>query len=107
MLNDPMVQEASRVLAVDLMRETKDPEATISKAFARVLSRPPSAKEMEYLINYYNAELNYFSSQNGLAADLLQVGEYPLNKEDITPEHAAMMQVVVSLYNLEETLTKI
>ena len=107
MLNDPMVQEASRVLAVDLMQETKDPEVTISKAFARVLSRPPSAKEMEYLINYYNAELNYFSSQNGLAADLLQVGEYPLNKEDITPEHAAMMQVVVSLYNLEETLTKI
>ena len=107
MLNDPMVLEASRVLASNLMRETKDTEHVISRAFTRLLSRTPSNTEMEYLKAYYNDELDYFSAQDGLAADLLQVGEFPLEKEDITPEHAAMMQVIVSLYNLEETLTKI
>lgn len=107
MLNDPMVQEAARVLAIDLMQQTEDPELAISKAFTRLLSRSPSATEMEYLKNYYSAELKYFGTQDNLAAELLQVGEYPLNPEDITPQHAAMMQVIVSLYNLEETLTKI
>lgn len=107
MLNDPMVLEASRVLASNLMRETKDTEHVISRAFTRLLSRTPSNTEMDYLKAYYNDELDYFSAQDGLAAELLQVGEFPLEQEDINPEHAAMMQVIVSLYNLEETLTKI
>jgi hypothetical protein len=34
------------------------------------------------------------------------VGEYPMQTKAITAQNAALMQVIVSLYNLEETITK-
>ena len=106
MLNDPMVLEASRVLAIRLGKETKDPDLALERAFSRIVCRAPKPKEKAYLKEYYLSELAYFRENAAQAASQLTVGEFPLDSPDLTPENAAMMQVVVSLYNLEETLTK-
>lgn len=107
MLNDPMVLEAARVLAIRLMEDEKGLDSAIDKAFNRIVCREATDTEKKYLQNYYQSELEYFNTYRDRSEMLLKVGEYPLEEKDITPENAAMMQVIVSLYNLEETLTKV
>ena len=105
MLNDPLVLEASRVLATRLMNSNKDFEPAIEEAFKRIVCRAPDKQELSILTAYYEDELEKFNSHPEDAVSVLSVGEYPM-EESKTPEIAAMMHVVVALYNLEETITK-
>lgn len=107
MLNDPLVLEASRVLAQKINQDTKEPESKIKIAFQKILCRNPQENELKVLTAYFKAELSRFEGNPEIIAQLVQVGESPLAKKEITPNLAAMMQVVTALYNLEETITKI
>jgi hypothetical protein len=106
MLNDPMILEASRVLASSLLEEM-DAKKSIDQAFTKIVCRPISSKEKSLLENYYEDQLKRFQSDNSQIGPTLAVGEYPLNPKSIRAETAALMQVIVSIYNLEETITKI
>lgn len=106
MMNDPMVLEASRVLATKLSENFQDEEAAISEAFKRIVCREIKSKEMDILVEFYESQLEEFRSDPEKAKQALDVGEYPMNEKAITPENAALMQVIVSMYNLEETITK-
>ncbi|MFM1913258.1 MAG: hypothetical protein RIR51_1096 [Bacteroidota bacterium] len=107
MLNDPMILEASRVLAINLNKKHKNIESVIEDAFLRILARPMRSKEKTYLENYFDEEYSYFNKNKSKIGSMLMVGEYPLDTKDINPKNAALMQVIVSLYNLEEAITKI
>jgi hypothetical protein len=107
MMNDPLVMEASRVLAGQLTEKESDPETAIGEAFKRILCRAPNSKEMEILSGYFEEEFSRFSKDQASADDLFRVGEYPLKEEKISPNTAAMMQVILTMYNLEEAITKI
>ncbi|SMD45285.1 Planctomycete cytochrome C [Aquiflexum balticum DSM 16537] len=107
MMNDPLVMEASRVLASQLTEKESDPETAIEEAFKRILCRAPNPKEMEILSGYFEDELSRFSKDQESADALLRMGEYPIKEEKITPDTAAMMQVILAMYNLEEAITKI
>ncbi len=107
MLNDPMVLEAARVLASELNDKHSDAEAAIEEAFKRILCRPMKASEASLISDYFEDQLERFESEPETIKPTLAVGEYPLREEDINPRTAALMQVIVSLYNLEETITKI
>lgn len=104
MMNDPAVLEASRVLAAKLLSEESHTRDKIIKAFRLILCRMPSEKEIIVLNNSFEDELKTLTKQT--ADDLLDVGEYPIpgNMDRITL--AAMMQVVNTIYNLEEAITK-
>ena len=106
MMNDPMVLEASRVLASNLLNENLDGNKAIEMAFKRILCREMSDKEKSILSGYYKDQLNRFSENPDQVKPTLEVGEYPLDEKNIKPETAALMQVIVSMYNLEETITK-
>ena len=106
MLNDPTVLEASRVLASRLETETTNPAAKIEKAFRLIVCRKPTDKETGLLQDYYNDQLQSFSKQKQNADKLLSVGEYPLNQQQDKVSAAALMQVITTIYNLEETITK-
>jgi hypothetical protein len=106
MLNDPMILEASRVLASHLLEEM-DAEKSIDQAFTKIVCRPISSKERSLLGNYYEDQLKRFKSDKSQIEPTLAVGEYPLDPQSIRAETAALMQVIVSIYNLEETITKI
>jgi len=105
MLNDPLVLEASRVLATRLTAAHPDPDAAIEEAFKRIVCRFPDKNEISLLTAYYQEELDRFQSAPEDAVKVLSVGEFPM-KEEKTAEIAALMHVVVALYNLEETITK-
>jgi len=53
MMNDPMVQEASRVLAERLMRENLSPDQRIEKTFRLILCRKPADEEVNILKGLY------------------------------------------------------
>lgn len=103
MLNDPQVLEASRVLAAHLMQEKSDPVET---AFRMIVCRKPNEKELTLLREYYKDQQQHYQGKPGEAAKLLNVGEYPLPDNANKPALAALMQVVTTIYNLEETLSK-
>ncbi|WP_162415876.1 PSD1 and planctomycete cytochrome C domain-containing protein [Cyclobacterium roseum] len=106
LLNDPMVLEASRVMAENLITTHNSPEEAIEEAFIRVLCRFPKDEEKEALLAFFQEESEHYKGNSQEAKNLLTVGESP-QKEAAAPERtAALMQVIVALYNLEETLTK-
>ena len=104
MMNDPMVLEASRVLAAKLLEEESDVNAKISKAFRLIVCRHPEEREMELLGEYFETERSKLTPQS--AAALLDVGEYPQSTRTDPVQTAALMLVVDAIYNLEETITK-
>jgi hypothetical protein len=104
MLNDPTVLEASRVLAAKLLKEDSEAEAKITKAFRLIVCRKPDENELLVLTNYFQDQMNTIELKD--AENLLAVGEYPLPEKTDKVTLAAMMQVVSTIYNLEETITK-
>ncbi|AKP53475.1 PSD1 and planctomycete cytochrome C domain-containing protein [Cyclobacterium amurskyense] len=104
MLNDPTMLEASRVLAASLLKENSDATKKIEKAFRSIVCRYPEEKELLVLNKYYEGQLQTLSEE--VASELLQVGEYPLDKSLDKLSLAAMMQVISTIYNLEESIAK-
>ncbi|PZX53821.1 cytochrome c [Algoriphagus ratkowskyi] len=106
MMNDPMILEASRVLAGKMWDENTDEKDAISSSFKRIVCRNMSSEEKSILLSYYKDQLVRFKENPDQVLSTLSVGEFPLEEKNINPETAALMQVIVSLYNLEETITK-
>ncbi len=104
MMNDPTVLEASRVLAANLLEENSQSEDKIRKAFRQIVSRTPKPEEVAVLSGYYQKELKAMNDKK--AGKLLSAGEYPLDEKVDKNAQAALMQVIVTIYNLEETITK-
>lgn len=107
MLNDPLMMEAARVLATKMQKDTPDTEAQIETAFQRIMCRKPSSKELDILTSYFEEEAERFAKEPEKAKDLMRVGEYPLDEKEIHAESAALMQVIMTIYNLEEAITKV
>lgn len=106
MMNDPLVLEASRVLAEKLSVEQTLPEDKIVKAFRLIICRKPADKEMKLLKAYYDDQLQEFRQKKLDAAKTLDAGEYPQNKNAINADAAALMKLVNVIYNMEEAITK-
>ena len=106
MMNDPTVLEAARVLAAKILAENNSIDQKIEKAFRLIVCRRPTEKEFTILKKYFEDELNNFNAKKDEAAKLLDVGEYPLPPHVDKVQLASMMQVVATIYNLEETITK-
>lgn len=104
MLNDPTVLEASRVLAGKLLKNSRDSEGNIRNAFRIIVCRTPSEQELTILKNYYDGRIQRLNKTD--AEDLLAVGEYPNPPGLDTIQLASLMQVIASIYNLEETISK-
>ena len=104
MLNDPTVLEASRVLAARLLQERSETTAKINKAFRLIVSRKPNEKETAVLTSYYEQELKKLTRSK--AEKALAVGEYPIPPAIDKVKLAALMRIVSTIYNLEETITK-
>ena len=107
MMNDPTVLEASRVLAAKLIEQNSSADQKIEQAFRLIVCRRPSQNELKILKEYYDDRLQSFRSKKKENIDeLLDVGEYPLPVKIDKVLLATMMQVVATIYNLEESITK-
>jgi Protein of unknown function (DUF1553)/Protein of unknown function (DUF1549)/Planctomycete cytochrome C len=106
MLNDPQVNEAARVLAESLMSEKLSPEERISKAFRTIICRKATDKETSVLSNYLKSEKESFTHKPEEAEKLIAIGEFKHQAIADRAELAAMIEVVMTIYNLEEAIVK-
>jgi hypothetical protein len=106
MMNDPQVLEGSRVLAEKLTVENLSVDSKIDKAFKLILCRKPDTKEFGILKKYFDEQKELFSKNPDNAKALVKQGEYPYADIEDKASLAAMMQVVHTLYNTDEAITK-
>jgi len=106
LLNDPQVLEAARVLAERLTIEKSSPEEKISTAFRLILCRKATDKETSILFSYYEEEREKYSANTTAAKNFLEIGEYHHEQVSDKAAAAALMQVIHTLYNMEEAITK-
>lgn len=106
MMNNPMVLEASRVLAERLMLEELSPDQRIAKAARLILCRKAVEKEMGILTTFYEEQKTYYNGNREKAEEKLAVGEYKHEEISDIGATAALMQVVSTLYNMDEAITK-
>jgi hypothetical protein len=104
MMNDPTVLEASRVLAAKLFKKNAAIKASIASAFRLIVCRKPHEDEIQILLNYYAQQANTIDVSS--AKKMLSVGEYPQEENIDKKKLAALMLVISTIYNLEETITK-
>ncbi|XOV95364.1 MAG: PSD1 and planctomycete cytochrome C domain-containing protein [Bacteroidota bacterium] len=106
MLNDPTVLEASRVLAEKINTEDLSQEEKVLKAFRLIICRSPKEEEKDLLLGYLNESKEHFANDQEKAASYLDVGEFPtdVNRDDLSV--AALMQVIHTIYNMEEAIVK-
>lgn len=104
MMNDPTVLEAARVLATRLQSEGSSTEDKIRKAFRLIVCRTPTAEEMKILTHLYEEQTKEIDLQK--ATEILAVGEYPQEKNIDKKLTASLMQVISTIYNMEEAISR-
>lgn len=106
MMNDPMVLEASRVLAEKLMAEDLSLKDKIKKAGRLILCRKIGEKELDILNSFYEEEKAYYTTESEKAKQKLEIGEYKHEAAADVASVAALMEVASTLYNMDEAITK-
>jgi hypothetical protein len=106
MMNDPFVLEASRVYAQKIAVNGKSTDENIRTSFRSIVCRQPNQKEAKILVDYYTDQLRLMSEKKIDTDKLLNVGEYPQSTTADKNKAAALMKILLTIYNMEETLTK-
>lgn len=106
MLNDPQVLEASRVFAERITVSGKDDDTRIREVFRRIVCREPSSKEKKILRDYLAGELDRFRKDKLRAMQFVNVGEYKRADKLDPVQTAAWMQLIHTIYNLDESGNK-
>jgi len=106
MLNDPTVLEAARVLSEKLVLKNSSPEKNIEIAFRKVLCRNIKPEEKTIFLDYYSKQEALFKSDPKRAEDFITIGEFPSKKDRDVIKVAALMQIIHTMYNMEETIIK-
>jgi hypothetical protein len=107
LLNDVTFIEAARVMAQRELRLAagSQPER-IERLFRLLTSRIPAQRELEILHSRYLKNLDNYRQHPAAAEDLVQLGEYPVDKTLDVAELAALTTVTSVLLNLDEVITK-
>ncbi len=103
-LNDPVFFEAAQALARRMMEDVEpDPASRVTYGFRRVLSRHPSAEELERMLEFYRTQLDRFRGDPQAAQEVIKGGGS--SALDVA-DQAAWTMVANVLLNLDETMTK-
>lgn len=106
LMNDPQVLEASRVLAEKISLEKTTIENKITKAGRLILCRTLSAKELKSLKEYYEEAWSDGKQNSQKTEKLISSGEFPKAKGADSLEVFALMNVIMTLYNLDEAIVR-
>jgi hypothetical protein len=106
LLNEPLILEGSRVFAERLALENSSFEKKIEKAFQSIVCRMPKKEEISVLYTYFEAERARFSQAPEKAKQFVSAGEYPHENVEDLISLAALMQVIQTIYNMDEAITK-
>lgn len=104
LLNDPSFVEAARTLAEGLLN--LPPTERLTRAFERVLARPPTDRERASLESFRASQLGQFRDRPEDARTFTSVGLRPVDPAVDRPELAAWTAVARVLFNLNETIVR-
>jgi hypothetical protein len=105
-LNDPTWVEAAKVLAQNCILTSQEPQSQLRMAFRRIVAREPNEKEMEVLGRAYQHQLAIYQADPGNATLLLETGAMPRLPNLDPATHAALCNVCLTLFNLDESLCR-
>jgi hypothetical protein len=117
LLNDPVYIEAAQALAGRIMKQNEpDSTARATFAFRQVLTRPPSADEVQRLVDLFELERQHYATDTEAAKKLITLESDSAEKDaaeksnkpaaEKPAELAAWTVVSNVLLNLDETLNK-
>ncbi len=107
LLNGPQYVEAARVLGARLHKTHQGQLAPmIEEAFLTCLSRLPDVRETEIASALYLEQLDHFKAHPKEAADLLGVGQAPVDAAVPKPEAAAATALAQALFNHDGSIVK-
>ena len=104
LLNDPQFVESARVLAEQLIRDRTSPADRVTLAFRRVITRAPSASEVNHLTRLYDKTRAGFTAAPDRAVALLATGEHRRDAALDPAELAAWTVVASTIMNLDEAI---
>tara|TARA_R110002096_G_scaffold5514_2_gene25794 strand:- start:2550 stop:5501 length:2952 start_codon:yes stop_codon:yes gene_type:complete len=105
-LNETGFVESARGLATRAWHAGENPAARINWLFRAATARRPTPSERQLLLARLQDSLEHFARIPGATAQLLAVGEAPVDKT-IAGESLAALTVIASIVlNLDEVLTK-
>jgi hypothetical protein len=106
-LNDITWVEAGRMLAEHVIKQAgADPNARLAEAFRRVCARRPAPGELRILRRGLDRALAAFRADPAAAKAYLAVGDSPRDPTLDPAEHAAYAAACLTIYNLDEALTR-
>jgi hypothetical protein len=105
-MNDLTWAEAARVLAANSMTAGGDAVAQLRFAFRRVLGREPSAADLTALQRALDKQRAIYQADPKAAEQVVALGDAPKNPSLNVTEHAALTNVCLALFNLDEALTR-
>ncbi len=106
MMNDPLVLESSRVMAERLMQENNSVAEKIAKAFQLIICRKAKEKEFSVLQTYFENEQRLLAAHQKAVGQLIDVGEFKHEMINDKVTLAALAEVVMTIYNMDEAITK-
>jgi hypothetical protein len=106
LLNDVTFVEAARGLAERVVRAGGTPDDHLTRAFRRVLARPPTAAELGVLRGHLDHHRAEYRRDPAAATRLLRVGESKPDPKLDPAELAAYTAVCRLILNLDEAVTK-
>ncbi len=105
-LNDPQFIEACRALATRALQAGDQVDARIDFIARRLLSRPLTNEELPIVLSSLDDLLKHYQAHPEQAAELIKVGELPVEANVPPVELAAFTMVANELMNLDEVLNK-
>jgi hypothetical protein len=99
MMNDEMFLEFSRALAFDVVASNKSDSDRMIEIVRRLTTRPPGLEELEWLLEYQQAQLSRLKKGELKASEIL-------NAKEGSNELASWVMLARAVMNLDETVTK-
>jgi hypothetical protein len=107
LLNDPTYVEASRALALRVLKEGgAHSAARITWAWRQVLSRAPRPDELQTIQDLLDKQLAQYRADPDSAQALLKIGQMPQAQDANPAELAAWTNIARVILNLHETITR-
>jgi hypothetical protein len=78
----------------------------IEKAFQLILCRQARSEELSILKDYFGNEQKFLSSHTPAAGELIKAGEFKHEKIEDKTSLAALEEVIMTIYNMDEAITK-
>ena len=105
-LNDETWVEAARLLACQVQTDASSDAERITSAFLRICSRKPAENELQVLQRQLERGRQLFAADPQKAKEFVEIGASEVPAQTDAVELAALTNVCLTIFNLDEALTR-